>query len=172
LRLARVAEGDARRDLARLAPEDARRAAVEQDLADSLERQRDLEAARPWIPSHAPVEETELAGKLVRHDGKLKTVIDVIRVICANAESDLAALLAPHMPRPREVKKLLGNLFAAPGQVAVTDDAIHVRLAPAASKSERAAIQAFFEALNHRGLILPSDHDRLPLRFTLANSQA
>ena len=172
LRLARVAEGDARRDLARLGPDDARRATAEQDLADSLERQRDLEAARPWIPSHAPVEETELAGKLVRHDGKLKTVIDVIRVICANAESDLAALLAPHMPRPREVKTLLANLFAAPGQVAVTDDAIHVRLAPAASKSERAAIEAFFEALNQRGLILPSDHDRLPLRFTLANSHA
>lgn len=172
LRLARVAEGDARRDLARLAPDDARRTAAEQDLADSLDRQRDLEAARPWIPSHAPVEETELAGKLVRHDGKLKTVIDVIRVICANAESDLAALLAPQMSRPSEVKKLLGNLFAAPGQVAVTDTAIQVRLAPAANKSERVAIQAFFEALNQRGLILPCDHDRLPLRFTLANSQA
>lgn len=47
--------GDARRDLARLGPDDARRAMAEQDLADSLERQRDLEAARPWIPSHAPV---------------------------------------------------------------------------------------------------------------------
>lgn len=172
LRLARVAEGDARRDLARFAPTDKRHAAAEVDLADALERQHRLEDLRPWLPTHAPVEETELAGKLVRHDGKLKMIIDVIRVVCANAESDLAALLAPHMHRPREAKKLLSNLFAAPGKVAVTEHAIHVRLAPAANKSERVAIQHLFDALNQRGLILPSDRKRLPLRFELAASQA
>lgn len=171
LRLSRVAEGAARRDLARLAPNDDRRDTAENDLAESLARQQELEACRPWIPTHAPVEETELAGKLVRHDGKLKAIVDVIRTVCANAESDLATLLAPHLPRPREAKQLLANLFAAPGQVAVTDDAIHVRLAPAASKSERVAIRHFLDELNQRGLILPSDQDRLPLRFTLANSQ-
>lgn len=171
LRLARVAEGDARRELARLPHRDDRRAVAEQDLAESLERQHELEAARPWIPTHAPVEETELAGKLVRHDGNLKVIIDVIRVVCANAEADLAALIAPHMQRPREAKKLIANIFAAPGTVAITDHAVHVRLAPAANRSERDAIQHLFNALNQRGLILPSDPKRLPLRFDLAASQ-
>jgi hypothetical protein len=171
LRLARVAEGDARRDLARFPPTDKRHAAAEADLADALERQHRLEDLRPWLPTHAPIEETELAGKLVRHDGKLKRIIDVIRVVCANAESDLAALLSPHMNRPREAKKLLCSLFAAPGKVAVTEHAIHVRLAPAANKSERVAIQHLCEEINQRRLILPSDPKRLPLRFDLAASQ-
>jgi hypothetical protein len=171
LRLARVAEGDARRDLARFETGNKRHVAAEAELAESIERQHELEALRPWIPKHAPVEETDLAGKLVRHDGKLKTIIDVIRVVCANAESDLAAMLAPHMHRPREAKKLLSNIFAAPGKVAVTEHGVHIRLSPAASKSELVAIQHLFDALNQRGLILPSDHKRLPLRFDLAASQ-
>jgi hypothetical protein len=165
LKIWRTAEGDARRMLARLAAGDVRRDSVERELTESLQWQRDLEAIRPLIPKHAPVEETELAGKLVRHTGKLKTIVDVIRVVCANAESELAAIVAPHMRRPREAKKLLANLFGAPGKVAVTEHAIIIRLAPAANRSELDAIQHLFEHLNQRRLILPSDHKRLPLRF-------
>jgi hypothetical protein len=165
LRIWRTAEGDARRALARLPADSDRRDKIELELAESLEWQRQLEVIRPLFPSHAPVEETELAGKLVRHTGKLKTIIDVIRVVCANAESDLAAQLALHMRRPREAKKLVANLFAAPGKVAVTEHAIVVRLAPAANRSEHEAIQHLLAHLNTRGLVLPSDHKRLPLRF-------
>ena len=138
---------------------------LERELAESLQWQRDLEAIRPMFPKHAPVEETELAGKLVRHTGKLKAIVDVIRIVCANAESELAAIVAPYMRRPREAKKLIANVFAAPGKVAVTEHAIVIRLAPAANRSELDAIQHLLEHLNQRGLILPSDHKRLPLRF-------
>jgi hypothetical protein len=167
LRLARVEEGDARRDLARFEPSDPRHATAEADLADALERQHRLEDLRPWVPARAPIEETELAGKLVRHDGKLKMVIDVIRVVCANAESDLASMLAPHMRRPREAKKLVANILAAPGSVAVTEDAIHVRLAPAANRSELDAIQHLCAAFNEGQHVLPGDPKRLPLRFSV-----
>ena len=169
LRLARVAEGDARRKLASARPALGilRRAAVTQDLADAIELQRDLEALRPETPTHAPVEETSLAGKLVRHTAQLKIIGDVIRVVCANVESELATLLALHLGRPREAKKVIGNLFAAPGKVTVTEDAIHIRLAPAANTSERVAIRHFFTAINQRDLVLASDPRRLPLRFEL-----
>ena len=169
LRIARVAEGDARRKLASTNPALSvlRRVAVEQDLADALELQRDLEALRPATPTHAPIEETVLAGKLVRHTGQLKSIVDVIRVVCANAESDLATLIAPHTGRPREAKKVIANVLAAPGGVTVTDQAIHVRLAPAAHRCERVAIGHLFTAINKRGLVLPSDPKRLPLRFEL-----
>ena len=169
LRLARAAEGDARRKLACTTPElgALRRAAVEQDLADALKLQQDLEALRPQTPTHAPIEKTVLAGKLVRHTGQLKRIVDVIRVVCANAESELATLIAPHMGRPREAKKVIANILAAPGKVTVTDQAIHVRLAPAANRSERDAMQHLFAAINQRGLVLPSDPKRLPLRFDL-----
>lgn len=47
LRLARVSEGDARRDLARFAPDDKRYIAAEQELSDALDRQHELEVLRP-----------------------------------------------------------------------------------------------------------------------------
>lgn len=171
LRLARVAEGDARRQLARLPSTHPRYAAARDELNAALERQETLLELRPFLPTHAPVENTELADRLVKHDGKLKTIVDVLRIACANAETELAALLAPYMTRPREAKKLLSNLFAAPATISVTDHAIHVRLAPAANKAELAAIGHLFTELNMRGLILPSDHKRLPLRFDLARSK-
>jgi hypothetical protein len=164
-RVARVNEGDARRVLARLPASDPRRAAAEADLAGALQLQGEIEALRPYMPTHAPVEKTELADTLVRHTGQLKSVIDVIRVVCANAESDLAALIAPHLRRPREAKKVVANLLAAPGQVIVTESAIRVRLAPAANSSERRAIDAMLAAFNQRRLTLPGDRRRLPLRF-------
>jgi hypothetical protein len=42
----------------------------------------------------------EAYRKLVRHTGKLKSPVDVIRIVCANAESELAAILAPHIGGP------------------------------------------------------------------------
>ena len=117
------------------------------------------------MPTHAPVEKTDLADTLVRHAGQLKSAIDVIRVVCANAEVDLAALIAPHLHRPREAKKVVANLPAAPGQVIVTEAAIRVRLAPAANRSERRAIDAMLAAFNQTGLTLPGDRRRLSLRF-------
>ncbi len=98
-------------------------------------------------------------------------MIDVVRIVCANAESELAALLAPHSTRPREAKKVIANVFAAPGKVAVTADAIHVKLAPAANRSERHAIATLFDALNKRNLTLPGDPKRLPLRFEIQLSK-
>jgi hypothetical protein len=172
LRLARVAEGDARRELARYtSKDDLRHIAADEALAASLALQDEILDVRPFLPPHMPIEHTELADRLVKHDGNLKSVIDVIRVACANAESELAATLAPHMTRPREAKKLLANLFAAPGTIVVTDHAVHVRLAPAANKTELAAIKHLFAALNQRNLILPSDRKHLPLRFDLARSK-
>ena len=161
------------RDVARTAtrwPISPRRAAVEDELAEALRLQRELEALRPYLPTHAPVENTELADTLVRHTGQRKAVIDVIRVVCANAEADLAALLAPHLRRPKEAKKVVANLLAAPGQVTVTEAGIRVRLAPAANRSERRAIEAMLAAFNQRGLPLPGDRRRLPLRVELQPS--
>ena len=120
-----------------------------------------------FIPKHAAVEDTELAKTLVRHPDDYKGVIDMIRIVCANAESELAALLASQLRRPREAKKVLANLFTAPGKVTVTDRVIHVRLAPAANRSEREAIRHLLLAINERRLTLPGDPRGLPLHFDL-----
>lgn len=171
LALARVGEGLARNELARLPADHARRTEVEAALQQSVEQQQGLEAQRPDLPKHALLRDTELSGELVHHSVEYKLTIDTIRAACLNAEADLALLLAPHLPRPTEAKKVLANLFAAPGRVHVSARSIEVTLAPAATKPERDAIAHLFSAFNAAHFSLPGDQKARALRFKMAELQ-
>jgi hypothetical protein len=165
VRLARVTAGLARNELAARAEGDLRRARWEAVLARACQRERELLALRPTTPTHAPLCETELADKLVRHPGDYKMALDSVRIACANAESDLAATLAEAMVLPAEAKKLLANVLRAPGHVVAGNSVITVRIAPAANRSEREAIVALFASCNRQKLTLPGDPTRRPIRF-------
>jgi hypothetical protein len=165
LRIARASEGRARRELAKLKPDDQRRARWQRDLDEALAEQQTLEAQRPETPTHAPLSETELADVLVRHEEEYKTALDTIRIACANVESELAAILGEHLRKPAEAKRALANLLAAPGSVAVGDKSILVTLRPAGTRNEREAFGRLLEALNARRLSLPADPKRRTLRF-------
>jgi hypothetical protein len=165
LRLARELEGEARRRLARLATQDPARLRWEETLAMAVTHQEELEDLRPLTPKHAPLSETELAGKLVHHVGEYKTLLDTLRIACANAESELAAILAPHLRRPREAKKALANLFAAPGRVRLAGDRIDVTLVPVGRDDEREAFPQLCVELNRLRLVLPGDARSRRLRF-------
>jgi transposase len=165
MRFARAEEGRARNKLARLAADDPSRTKYEQDLERAMATQAQIEQQRPHVPKRAPVKDTSLAGKLVRHVGSYKTTIDTLRVALANAESELAARLASSLPRPAEAKKTLANLFAAPGRVRLTPRAIHIDLAPAASPTERDALDQLLRDLDALDLTLPGDPEQRRLRF-------
>lgn len=165
LTLARHREGELRSLQARLPESDRRLERVKRDLAEALAEQETLLSLRPSTPTHAPLCETELAGRLVYHPGEYKSVLDTLRIACANAESDLALELAPQLRRPREAKKALANLFAAPGRVRVSADGIRVTLSPAARDDEREALAALCGVINDWKLALPGDPRRRPLRF-------
>lgn len=92
----------------------------------ALEDRAELEAQLPTTPARAPVEQTELAGKLLHHEPSYKFLLDTIRIACANAESDLATELALHLARPREAKKTLATLFAAPRRMSVSKKTISI----------------------------------------------
>jgi len=170
LRLARAREGDARRELSRLPDGDRRRKRVEADIREAMEQQGELEQQRPHTPQHAPLADTELAGKLVRHDPETKLLVDAVRIACANAESELAARLAPKMTRPRETKKLLANLFASPGDVRVGSRSIRVDLAVAANDAELAALADLVEEVNALRLTLPGDQRHLVFQTPVSNT--
>jgi hypothetical protein len=165
LRLARRREGDTLRQLARLAADDPKRKKHERDLAAAREDQAELEALRPQVPKHAPLAQTELRDKLVRHPGELKTLMDTVRIACANAESELAASLALHLRKPAEAKKVLANLFAAPGAVRVNGKTISVTLSPTGTNGEKRAIAVLLETVNRANLTLPGDPEGRQLRF-------
>jgi len=100
VRLARVTAGLARNELAVLAKNDPRRGRWDAILTRATTREQDLLALRPTTPTRAPLRETELADKLVRHSGDYKMALDSVRIACANVESDLAAILAETMVLP------------------------------------------------------------------------
>lgn len=167
LTIARADEGRARCALAALDPLDRRRERLEADLADAIHRRVHLELQRPLVPKHAPVEDTELAGELVYHTGALKMLVDTFRIVAANIEADLAERIAPHLRKPQEAKKVIANVFSAPGRVVVTTHEIRVQLAPAANRSERAAIRRFLAQVTMLGLVLPGDARRRTLHLEL-----
>ncbi|HEX9242081.1 MAG TPA: hypothetical protein VF875_06515 [Anaeromyxobacter sp.] len=76
-------------------------------------------------------------------------------------------MLARHLDRPREAEKLLAALFAAPGTVHLGSRSVTVRLMPAASESERAALRAFLADLTCRHLSLPGYPDLRHLSWRL-----
>ena len=168
LKLLCAAEGEARRRLAHLDQEDPDREKFERIIETALERQRDLEALRATVPTHAPVSETPLAGKLKRHELGYKNVLDSLRTVLANIESELAVKLAGHLTHPREAKKALANLFAAPGTIRPWSRSVMVRLMPAATADERRAFQPFLADLNAMKLTLPGDPDRRRLLWKLS----
>jgi hypothetical protein len=166
LHLSHTAEGEAWRRWGR-APEGPERDEAKRDVDRAMERQLDLMAQRASVPKVAKVSETPLAGKLKRHELGYKNVLDTLRIALANLEADLAVMLAPRLDQPREVKKLLATMFAAPGTVRLSSRAVTVRLMPAASDSEREALRAFLRDVTRMRLCLPGDPDGRRLRWTL-----
>lgn len=169
LRLARAAEGEALRRLQRLSADDSKRQKFEQDVRRARAEQEQLEAIRPHAPKHAPVADTELAAKLVKHRRPYKLLLDTLRIGLGNAESELAARLAPNLPRGAEAKKTLKNLLVAPGHVQLNKRSLTITLSPAGTAAERLAFQALLTELNELPLGLPGDKKNLRLRFKLEN---
>jgi len=165
LRVARIREGDALRKLAQLSEDHPNRLRQQQEIDVARGQQRDLEAERKATPTHAAVRDTELAGKLMQHTDEYKSVVDITRIALTNAESQLAAILAPRLPRPQEAKKALANLLGAPGRVNVTARRVTVTLQPAGTGPERRAFDHLLAELNARKLTLPGDDRGRPLRF-------
>ena len=167
LSVARKLEGEALRQLANLPEGDNKRTHWEKELARSRQQQRELQEQRPAVPNKTCVGDTELAGKLARHCDDYKLTIDTLRILIANTIADLAATLGPHLTRPREAKKTLDNLLAAPALIHSTPKRIVVNLIPAGTRRELAAFTELLRPINARKLSLPGDPARRPLFFKL-----
>ena len=165
LTIVRRAEGDALRQLARLERDDPRRTQLEQEAARCRGQEQTLLEQRATMPKRVTVLEAGLAGKLVRHLDRYKLLLDTLRTLLANVESELVTMLGPHLPRPKEAKKTLANLFAAPGVVRVSSRYVTVQLASAGTRRERRAFEVLYRALNVAKLKLPGDPARRPVRF-------
>jgi hypothetical protein len=159
-------EGRLRCKLARLR-DDSRRGELEAKLAETVEMLGLLKAALRKTKRHVALGETHLAGKLVHHRREYKLLVDAIRVACINAEAELAAVLGPHLPRAEEAKRVLQNVFSAPGSLRVGAGAITVTLDPSANRAEVVAIERLLAHATEMKLAHPGDPLQRPLRFAL-----
>jgi hypothetical protein len=153
--------------LQQLYPGHPQRPDLKRALAANREAQSKILEARSKTPKKIPIEQTELHGELKQHTREYKLLIDTLRCAAQYAEAELATGLTAHMVRPDEAKRLLQNVFRATGDIRVAERSITVLLNPAANKSERPSLEAFFEALNRRRLCHPGDPFSRPVRFRL-----
>jgi hypothetical protein len=93
-----------------------------------------------------------------------KHLTDIIKMVAYQAESDLVTLLRPHYARvDQEGRTLLHELFAATGDIRVSDSELHITLAPLSSPHRTHAAQALCEMLDQTATIFPGS--RLRIRF-------
>jgi len=158
-------EGKLRNKLARLNAQSPKFETLHTDLQTCVALKAEMKTQRPSMPKHIALKDSELAGELTFHDPHYKTVIDTIRIACANAESDLALDLSSYLRRPLEAKKILSNIFNSPGDIRVNPKSITISLHLTGRKDERQSIDQLFQKINDRKLTLPGDAKSRPLRF-------
>ena len=95
-----------------------------------------------------------------------KHLTDIIKMVAYQAESDLLALLRPHYARvDQEGRTLLHELFAAAGDIRVTDRELLITLTPLSSPHRTRAAQALCEVLDQTATVFPGS--RLRMRFVV-----
>jgi transposase len=95
-----------------------------------------------------------------------KHLTDIVKMVAYQAESDLVALLRPHYARvDQEGRTLLHELFAAAGDIRVSDSELHITLAPLSSPHRTHAAHALCEMLDQTATIFPGS--RLRIRFAV-----
>ena len=95
-----------------------------------------------------------------------KHLTDIIKMVAYQAESDLLALLRPHYARvDQEGRTLLHELFAAAGDIRVSDSELNITLAPLSSPHRTHAAQALCAILDQTATMFPGS--RLRIRFAM-----
>ena len=95
-----------------------------------------------------------------------KHLTDILKMLAYQAESDLVALLRPNYARvDQEGRTLLHELFAAAGDIHVSDRELHITLAPLSSPHRTLAAQALCDRLDQTATIFPGS--RLRIRFSV-----
>jgi hypothetical protein len=95
-----------------------------------------------------------------------KHLTDIIKMVAYQAESDLLALLRPHYARAeQEGRTLLHEIFAAAGDIRVSETELHITLAPLSSPHRTHAAQALCEVLDQTATVFPGS--RLRIRFAV-----
>jgi hypothetical protein len=143
------------------------RIALKAEIAETMSLLADIKVGLSQTPHHIAIEETHLAGKLVRHRREYKLLVDTVRVAALTAEDRLAGRLRQYLATEAESKRVLQNLFKAVGDIQVAKSRITIALDPSGNRAELRAIEKLLAEINREGLSHPADPLQRPLRFRL-----
>src|SRR6516162_10605328 len=120
---------------------------------------------RPGIPKRVEIRELSEQA-VVKLATERKHLTDIIKMVAYQAESELIALMRPHYARiDDEGRTLLHELFAAAGDIRVSESELTITLSPLSSPHRTLAAQALCDILNKTATVFPGS--RLRMRFAV-----
>jgi hypothetical protein len=134
-------------------------------LRAAREHLKNLVEKRRRIPVRVEIQDLSERA-VVKLATERKHLTDIIKMLAYQAESDLLNLLRSHYPRAeQEGRTLLHELFAAAGDIHLTQDELQITLAPLSSPNRTRAAQALCKLLDQTATAFPGT--RLRLRFAV-----
>jgi transposase len=141
-------------------------ASLARTIRSSLQRFKDLQAKRATLPTRVPVRQA-VREEIMRLAPERQHLMNLIKMVAYQAESDLVATIQPHYRRAaQEGRTLIQSALADTADLAVTDLQLRVNLHPLSSHHRTRAIAALCDELNRSPVFFPGSH--LRLHFSVA----
>jgi hypothetical protein len=132
---------------------------------EASRRVRQLYQRREKIPTRVPVKDTR--DEVIKLAPEKKHLTNLLKMVAYQAESDLVRLITPHYARAdEEGRTLIQSILAAPADLAVLGDELHIRVAPLSSPHRTRALAGLCQELDRKATLFPGT--RLRLRYAVA----
>ena len=141
-------------------------ASLARTVRSALQRIKDLQTKRAKLPARVPVRQA-VREKTMRLAPERQHLMNLIKMVAYQAESDLFAMIQPHYRRAtQEGRTLIQSALADTADLTVTEHELQVRLHPLSSPHRTRAIAALCDELNRSPVCFPGS--RLRLHFSVA----
>jgi len=130
-------------------------------IHEAIEQVSTLEKKRAAVPARIPVGQlTE--GEVVKLRVERKHIVDLVKMVAYQAESELVRLIAPHYRRAEdEGRTLVQSALLSAGDISLDGDQISIALEPLSSPHRTHALAALCDALNATQTRFPGSNLRL-----------
>ncbi len=141
-------------------------ASLARTVRTALQRCKDLQAKRAKLPARVPVQQA-VHDEAVRLAPERQHLMNLLKMVAYQAESDLVAQIQPHYRRAaQEGRTLIQSALADTADLTLTDHELAVRLHPLSSPHRTRALAALCDELNRSPVLFPGS--RLRLYFSVA----
>lgn len=140
-------------------------AAMGREIRVALARLRKVRAKRAATPKRVAIGQV-VSGQVIKLAPERKHLLNLIKMVAYQAESDLVRLIVPHYKRAaQEGRTLVQNMLSSAADLEVTKTELRVTVAPLSSAHRTRALLALCDELNRSKTIFPGT--QLCLRYAI-----